>query len=63
MPGPSRTPTQIRTGYDQVRATPSPQVDPALRPALGGPVRNPGEESEAFSEWLGHLAAGRIDIR
>lgn len=63
MPGPSRTPAQLRTRYHEAPATPALPVDPAFRPSLGGPARNPGEESEAFSDWLGHLAAGRIEVR
>ena len=65
MPGPSKTPAQIRypnTHSANVGGTPLGLGDPALRPMLVQ-ARNPGEESEAFSEWLGHLAAGRIVVR
>lgn len=57
-----RTPAMIRTGYDLVKPSPPLTCDPALRPALS-PGRNPSEDSDVFGEWLGHLAAGRIEIR
>lgn len=55
-----RTPAMIRTGYDLVRPAPSlsPAVDPALRPKLA-----PADDGDAFGEWLGHIAAGRIEVR
>ena len=62
MPGPSKTPAQIRFGTYSYSPPLSEAANPALRPTLVT-ARNPGEESEAFTEWLGHLAAGRIEVR
>ncbi|MDQ3079820.1 MAG: hypothetical protein M3R03_07475 [Pseudomonadota bacterium] len=63
MPGPTRTPSHLRFHCNRPSAPPLPQADPALRPELGDTGRDPGQETEAFGEWLGHLAAGRIEIR
>ena len=57
-----RTPAMIRTGHGPAKASPLPECDPALRPALAL-GRNPSEENDAFGEWLNHLAAGRIEVR
>ena len=62
MPGPSKTPAQIRYPTSH-SANLSPAVDPVFHPMQLVQARNPGEESEAFTEWLGHLAAGRIVVR
>jgi len=46
---------------------PAHQPDPtptviARRPMLGSPT-DPTGDSDAFGEWLAHLAAGRIEVR
>ena len=56
------TPTMLRTRYHERDRTPPPPVDPARRPALNA-ARDAGEDTDAFSDWLGHLAAGRIAVR
>ena len=56
------TPTMLRTRYHERKDTPTPPVDPALRPHLSG-GRDPNVESDAFADWLGHLDAGRIAVR
>ena len=43
-------------------ATPTPLVDPERRPQLGG-ASDAGEGTDAFTDWLGQLAAGRIEVR
>ena len=57
------TPTMLRTRYHERKdgAAPPP-VDPARRPQQSG-GRDPNVEGDAFTDWLGHLAAGRIEVR
>ncbi len=56
------SPAMLRTRYHERVATPSPAIDPALRQTQD-PAANYGEASDAFAEWLGHLDAGRIEVR
>ena len=57
------TPTMLRTRYHERKdgAAPPP-VDPQRRPVIGG-ASDAGEGTDAFTDWLGHLAAGRIEVR
>lgn len=58
------TPTMLRTRYHEHKRdrTPPPPIDPALRPAQNA-AADMGEASDAFSDWFGHLDAGRIAVR
>ena len=56
------TPTMLRTRYHERPSAPTPPVDPERRPQLGT-ASDAGEASDAFTDWLGHLAAGRIEVR
>ena len=56
------TPAMLRARAHQRPSAPTPLVDPERRPQLGG-ASDAGEGTDAFTDWLGHLAAGRIEVR
>ena len=64
-PFPPKTVMQMRRQAGQgasASATPRPpgEVDPAKRPPLHSETPL---EAEATSDWLAHIAAGRIEVR
>jgi hypothetical protein len=63
-PFPPKTPLQMRREAER-RGKPEPRVklgepDPANRPQLAAET---SVEADAVRDWLGHIAAGRIEVR
>jgi hypothetical protein len=55
------TPAQMKYRYHEQPVTPRQELPSEIKPLQEGASAR--EDSDAFAAWLGHLAAGRIEVR